>query len=171
LIKAYEYVLRHKYKQAKLILTGKYDDIPGLETYIKSHRLEFDIISLYHLPEYLLAALYAGAEFVINPSLYEGGFPFTFSEGMSVGTPSIMSRIPQVMEIMDRYDSESFLFDPYDWKDMAEKIVYAMDHRQEIIQKQEIIYTDLKRRTWDIVARDYVNAFKYFIAKEEAQSS
>lgn len=163
LLKAYKYLLRNRYKQVKLILTGDYNVMPSLVKFILDNRLEYDVISIPQVSTSHLSVLYACADLVVNPTLYEGGFPFTFAEGMSVGTPSVMGRIPQVMEVMDGCDADDFLFDPYDWRDMAKKIEFGLDNRDRLLQKQTPIYDKMKQRTWGIVAQDYIKAFDYFI--------
>ena len=165
LIKVYNHILRKKYGQVKLILTGNYAHSPEVMNSIIAQRLEYDVLSFSSVSSQLLASLYHCAELVVNPTLYEGGFPFTFSEGMSVGTPSVMSRIPQTEEVFNEFDgADDFLFDPYDWEDMAEKILYGLKHKEELYEKQLPIYEKLKERTWPLVAHEYVEAFEYFMS-------
>jgi len=52
------------------------------------------------LVEFRIAACYKLADLAVNPSLSEGGFPFTFTEALSVGTPVVMARIPVTEEII-----------------------------------------------------------------------
>lgn len=167
LIKAYEYILREKNIPIKLILTGNITLNKDIYDYIKDNRLQYDILSFYNVSNQQLAALYKQAELVVNPTLYEGGFPFTFGEGMSVGTPSIMSDIPQVMEVIKGYDLEDCIFDPYDYKDLASKIIYGLNHREEIYLKQKILYEKLEKRSWEDICKDYQKAFEYFITKDK----
>lgn len=166
LLRAYEYLLRKRYLQVKLVLTGTYFNIPEVLSFIEQRDLEYDVISVASVPTSSLSVLYACADLVVNPTLYEGGFPFTFSEGMSVGTPSVMSDIPQTREVLDGESTESFLFDPYDWKDMAEKIEYGLLHNEQLYAHQLEIFERLSQRTWNVVAEDYVKAFHYFIDKD-----
>ena len=170
LVKAYEHLLRHKYAKIKLVLTGDYS-LPYFEeiyTYVIEHRLQYDILCLYNVTVQELAALYKCAELVVNPTFYEGGFPFTFGEGMSVGTPSVMSDIPQVREVVEPYGlADEMLFDPYDYRAMADKIEYGLQHREELYQKQLPLYQDMAKRTADVVAGEYIAAFETFIGLEE----
>lgn len=164
LVRAYEYLLRRKNVKVKLFLTCDLRVNPEIRDYIYHNRLQNDIIPFYGVPAQLLAALYQCASLVVNPTLYEGGFPFTFGEGMSVGTPSVMGRIPQVTHVTDRYDVEEMLFDPYDYKDIAEKIAYALEHGEELYQKERPMYhQEFEIRTNVAVANEYIEAFQYFI--------
>ena len=171
LVKAFEYLLRKKYKNIKLIITGNLL-VPAAEkvwNYVKAHRLEYDVLAFPDVSAQELAALYHCADLVVNPTLYEGGFPFTFGEGMSVGTPSLMSDIPQVRDVVEKYGlEETMLFDPYDWRALADKIEQALQNRDGLYQKELPMYQDMAKRTGDVVAQEYIEAFEYFIEKDRA---
>ena len=168
LIKAFEYLLRTRFLPIKLFVTGSLSKDETIKKYIIEHSLKNEVISFYNVPAQKLAALYHCAALVVNPTLYEGGFPFTFGEGMSVGTPSVMSDIPQTREVLETAGLEDIMFDPYDWKVMAEKIEYGLNHRDELYQKELPLYQEMAKRTPEVEAEEYVEAFKYFIAQEAA---
>lgn len=168
LVKAYEYLLRRKYCNVKLIVTGDLSQSKELWEYITEKRLQFDILIFYNVSVQELAALYRCATLVVNPTLYEGGFPFTFGEGMSVGTPSIMSDIPQVREVVAAYGlEENMLFDPYDYRALADKLEYGLKHRKELYERELPLYDHLSKRTQGIVCQEYVEAFQHFINLEK----
>lgn len=168
LIKAFEYLLRKRFIPIKLFVTGSLSKDNTIKKYIIEHSLEKEVISFYNVSAQKLAALYHCADLVVNPTLYEGGFPFTFGEGMSVGTPSVMSDIPQTREVLEPAGLEVIMFDPYDWKAMAEKIEYGLNHREEFYQKELPLYQKMAKHTPEVEAAEYVEAFKYFIAQEAA---
>lgn len=173
LVKAYEYLLRKNKISAKLILTGNICSdwsSENLKKYIEEHRLEYDILSLPNVSAQELAALYRCATLVVNPTFYEGGFPFTFGEGMSVGTPSVMSDIPQTREVVEQYGLEDImLFDPYDWKSMAIKVEYGLKNRDSLYQVELPMYRDFEKRTGEVVAAEYIKAFEYFIELDKEE--
>lgn len=169
LVKAYEYLLRKKYVRIKLFFTCNPDDDAEVKEYVFGHRLQYDILFFHQISVQQLAALYKRAELVVNPTLYEGGFPFTFGEGMSVGTPSVMSRIPQVLEMTDDCGWEDYLFDPYDYKDIASKIMYGLEHRMELVSAQKQLFDNMKKRTWEVVGKEYVEVFKYFVEQKDEE--
>lgn len=166
LVKAYEYLLRVKFVPIKLFLTCNLEADQALKKYIYDNRLQYDVLCFYSVNNQQLAALYKCAELIVNPTLYEGGFPFTFGEGMSVGTPSIMSNIPQITEVTQGFETNNYLFDPYDYVDIADKIVYGLENRDELIKKQMPLYEKVAARTWEDVGKEYVQAFEYFINKD-----
>lgn len=171
LIKAYEYLLREKEATFKLVLTC--NPLHGQEvySYIMTHRLQYDVLCFHMVSNQQLAALYACAELVVNPTLFEGGFPMTFSEGMAVGTPSVMGTIPQVTDVVEKYDLEDCLFDPFDYKDMASKIQYGIQNRDSIYKKQLPLYKSLVVSTEEEYGKDYINAFEYFIELDKSEKA
>ena len=163
LVKAYEYLLRHRFIHQKLVVTCNLRSAKELREYIANHELDNEVIGMYDLSANVLAALYCCADLVVNPTLYEGGFPFTFGEGMSVGTPSVMSDIPQVREVLEPEGLEDIMFDPYDWKAMADKIEWALQNKEALYRRELPLYEKLARRTPEAVVEDYVHAFERFI--------
>ncbi|KAI4448791.1 hypothetical protein C823_003318 [Eubacterium plexicaudatum ASF492] len=163
LIKAYQYLLRELKIPVKLFLTGNIRNDPHIYEYVKRQHLQFDVISFPGVSNQQLGALYKCAKLIVNPTLYEGGFNFTFGEGMSVGTPSIMGNIPQVTEVIQGYGLKEYFYDPYNYIDMAEKIAYGLTHIQEIYRLELKLFHDLSGRTWTDVGKEYIQAFKYFI--------
>ena len=165
LLKAYEYLLREKGLTLKLFLTGNinpevYDSVSA---FVFEHGLEHDVLSFPGVPAATLAALYRCADLVVNPSLYEGGFPFTYGEGMSVGTPSLMARSPFDEDVLLGAGLEEITFDPYNWRDLADKIEYWLPRREELYKKELPFYNEMEKRTPDVVAKDYIKAFEHFI--------
>lgn len=168
LVKAYEELLRNRNRNMKLFLTCNLEHYRPLKEYIYEHNLKYDVLCFKSVTNQQLAALYRCAELIVTPTMYEGGFPFTFGEGMSVGTPSVMGNIPQVREVLNGADWEDVLFDPYDYMDMADKIEYALDHKECIYAKEKVIFEQMQKRSWEQVGIEYVQAFHYFLHYNES---
>jgi glycosyltransferase involved in cell wall biosynthesis len=132
--------------------------MPGIKSFISEHKLEYDVICMHGLTEAELAACYNLADLAVNPSLSEGGMPFTFTEALSVGTPVVMGDIKVTREIIvDPELRDATLFDPYDWRAMADKIEWALANRDELYAKQRKFYDDvLSKRTWDDVVDEHI---------------
>lgn len=159
LLRAYEYLIRQAFIPHKLILTGDPNRAPAVADFIREHGLERDVLCLHGLSTRELAACYALADLAVNPSLSEGGFPFTLSEANSVGTPAVMARIPVTEEvIVDPGLGEMMLFDPYDWRDAAKRIEWALINRESLLQAQHDFCARLRQRTWSDVVGDYIEA-------------
>jgi glycosyltransferase involved in cell wall biosynthesis len=157
LLRAYEYLLRRKLIGHKLILTGYFAAVDSVREFIAEHFLENDVLSLHGLTIQELAACYKLADLAVNPSLSEGGCPFTFTEALSVNTPVVMARIPVAEEVLtDPQLQEMTFFDPYNWLDMAQRIEWALNNREQLLSVQKKCYEDLARRTWKDVANEHI---------------
>lgn len=157
LLRAYEYLLRRRYIRQKLILTGNPSLLPEIGEFIRSHDLQNDVLCLHGLSDQELAACYRLATLAVNPSLSEGGCPFTLTEALSVGTPVVMARIAVTEEVViDAKLQDLMFFDPYSWKDMAMKIEWALANRGHLLDQELLFYNNLSKRSWSNVVDDYV---------------
>jgi len=158
LLRAFDHLLKQRYRGYKLVLTGDPKRVPEIAGFIREHNLENDVLCLNGLSVQELAACYRLTDLAINPSLSEGGFPFTFTEAISVGTPVVMARIPVTAEIIGELEFYSDMsFDPYDWRDMADRIEWALDHRDALYARQRAFYgAVLIKRSWRRMVDDYI---------------
>lgn len=159
LLKAYNYLLKKKFIHHKLILTGTRDVLKNVSDYITENNLEKDVLFLSSLSVQELAACYKLADLAVNPTLSEGGCPFTFTEALSVGTPVVMGRIGVTEEVLtDPKLQEMTFFDPYDWKSIADKIEWALDNLDPLREVQLQTYHQLMKRTWEDVVSEHITA-------------
>lgn len=152
-------------RDIRLVLTGNFAHDHYLGQYVREHELEAYVLSAHDLPSELLAAFNACATLSITPTLFEGGFPFTFCEAYSVGTPSILSDIPVIREVVRDLSPEMArrtLFDPYDLEDLIQKATWALDNRALLHDLQADLYRAFP--SWEQVAASYVSA----VLNEEA---
>jgi glycosyltransferase involved in cell wall biosynthesis len=148
LLRAYQHLREAHDLGHKLILTGHPAESHDVRDFVEDARL---------LTARELAACYRLADLAVNPSLSEGGCPFTFGEAMSVETPVLMARIPVTEEVIgDERVRDAMLFDPYDWHELAERILWAVSHRDELYALQKPVYEEIVARTWDDVVGEYV---------------
>jgi len=167
LLRAYEFLLRKRFIGHKLILTCE-PYSRDVSEFIREKRLENDVLFLRGLSTQELAACYHLADLAVNPSLSEGGFPFTFTEALSVETPVVMARIAVTEEIIsDPKMKQTMLFDPYNWEAMAERIEWGIRNREELLKQQKPLYEKLAARTWTHVVDEYINILDRI--SEEAQ--
>jgi len=172
LLRAYEYLVRQRFIPHKLILTGHPTGCKPVEDFIRDYHLERDVLCLHGLTTPELAATYHLADLVVNPSLSEGGFPFTLTESISVNTPVVMARIAVTEEVVqDPALQEMMLFDPYDWQDAAVRIEWALQHRASLLEAQHEFCERLGQRTWRDVVGDYVTVLEHLAAGESPGAS
>lgn len=158
LLRAYEYLLRQRFIGHKLILTGNQYVLPEVDIFIRENNLENDVLCLHGLSSHELAACYRLADLSVNPSLSEGGCPFTFTESLSVNTPVVMANIPVTMEVLDGFClNEVMFFDPYNWRSIADRIEWALNNRQILLDRQRPVYEKLRTRSWNDVVAEYID--------------
>jgi hypothetical protein len=169
LLRAFEHLLRRRYVSCKLVLTGDPDASPETREAVSSLRLGDEVVFLPRLSPRQLAACYRRAALAVNPSMFEAGLPFTFSEAVSVGTPVVMARIPVTTDaIVDPALAGEMLFDPLDWKDMAARIEWALEHRDALLVRQRAFFEGhVGGRTWDVALVDYLAALEDVCASHE----
>ncbi|WEX08342.1 glycosyltransferase [Chelativorans sp. AA-79] len=172
LLRAYEFLLRRRYIGHKLILTG-HGDSPDIKRFIRDHKLERDVLFLHGLSEAQLAALYKLADLAVNPTLSEGGMPFTFTEAVSVGTPVVMSDIEVTREVIKDPDLRAAtLFDPYDWRSVADKIEWALENKNSLYAMQRKFYDNvLSKRTWEDVVAEHIAILDRIVAHQKVVSA
>jgi glycosyltransferase involved in cell wall biosynthesis len=157
LLQAYNYLLRERFIHHKLILTGDPNRLPAIADFIQEYGLAKDVLFLHGLSTPELAACYHLADLAVNPSLSEGGCPFTFTEALSVNTPVVMARIPVTEEILtDPKLQEIMFFDPYDYKDASARIEWGLKNRDVLLSAQREAYAGLRERSWLNVVNEYV---------------
>lgn len=157
LLRAYEHLLRKRLIGHKLVLTGLQSALPRVKEFVINHHMQNEVLFLHGLKIQELAACYHLADLAVNPSLSEGGCPFTFTEALSVGTPVVMAHIPVTEEILTEPALQAAtFFDPYDWRDMAKRIEWALAHRDELLAIQKPSYERLAQRTWQNVVQEHV---------------
>lgn len=151
LIQAFE-IVRKKFPRIQLLIAGKtWSQFADLKFAKHVSWREVSQTSqvkyLGYVAEKDLPDLYAGAEALVLPSLYEG-FGIPAVEAMSIGIPVLASNVASLPEVVA---DAGILFDPMDVKDMADKIelVLSLDEKRkrELIKKGMI---RARRFSWDI---------------------
>ena len=118
-----------------------------------------DLIGLGYVSDDDLRALYDLSDGLVTPTLYEAG-SFPMFEAMMVGRPVACSRIPPLVEQLERDGAEAELFDPNDPADIAAALerVRGMGpiRRARLVRHNR---QAVGRRTWADVADGYMTAF------------
>lgn len=114
-----------------------------------------DIVFTGNIKEEQLQWLYKKATLLLFATEYEGlGLPIL--EAMTVNKPILCSDIPVFREISDE---AMYYFDPLDVDDIAVAIEDALNDPD--FKDKAALYGDvLKRYTWDVSARVFLDAFK-----------
>ncbi|MGT2468001.1 glycosyltransferase [Mesorhizobium atlanticum] len=162
LLRAYRYLRRTRNLPYKLLMTGNWLQSDAVVQFMNENQLHDDVLFVRGLSERELAACYRLATLAVNPSLSEGGMPFTFTEAVSVGTPVVMADIPVSREIITEAKvAERTFFDALDHKDIARVIARALADRDQLFALQQEFYNRcLANRSWKEVVGEYITALE-----------
>lgn len=157
-------ILVKKYKDLSLVLTGNPNDVPEVEMLIRENGLEEKIILVKGVNEQELYSLYKHSSAVPIPTLCEGGFPLQAIEAMAMGSPAVLSDIPNVRERIDCFgltieNCGLCTFDPYDEHDFAQKLQFSLEDRDEVVMNQNTFSEKLLSYTWDDASKEYYDFF------------
>lgn len=83
-------------------------------------------------PADALPAVYAGARALVLPSYYEG-FGLPVLEAMACGTPTIVSNIPALREVVG---DEGWMIDPAEPETITDALRLAVEHPERLAQKR-----------------------------------
>jgi len=104
-----------------------------------------DIFFTGHFPIKSLPELYAGADFVVIPSMYEG-FGMCALEAMACGVPAICARAASLPETAEH---AALYFDPLSAEDMADRMVTVSTDRDIYNECRRLGLERVKAFSWD----------------------
>jgi len=161
LAQAFEHLVRRKRMNLKLVVTGSLSSDPALWSYLVKNGLTVDVISVPNLPSDMLARFFKGARLSVMPSLFEGGFPLTFSESVLEGVPMALSAIPTVRELIPigAAPINKTIFDPTSVTDMIRVMDWCLSNRDEALLLQQEFAKQLLLNTWESAAQKYLDVF------------
>jgi glycosyltransferase involved in cell wall biosynthesis len=126
---------------------------PILERMRNSRRAS-EIRYLSYVPDGQLPALYAGAEALVFPSLYEG-FGFPPLEAMACGTPVVASTGGSLQEVLGDGAAIVNDFDVAHWTETIAQVLANTDRRSDLIARgrqraAQYTWEETARKTWEI---------------------
>ncbi len=132
LIKAF-CIVALKNKSVNLTLIGEGKEEKNLRNLIKKFKLEKRIEIIPPLSKEKLHSLIQNHKILINPSIIES-LSLISIESLLLETPVILSKNPGHLEIAQN-GRFGLLFDPYNEKDLAEKIIFGLENYNKLEQK------------------------------------
>jgi glycosyltransferase involved in cell wall biosynthesis len=155
-------VLRRQGRPIKVVASGAGTDI-------RYHGP--DLIGLGYVSARELQALYEESDGMVQTTLYEAG-SFPMWEAMAVHKPVAISRVPPIVEQVERLGATVELFDPLDPEDVAAALARLWDGSEATTPAAlERNAAATAARSWDDVARDYLELFADLRAGRRAQAA
>jgi glycosyltransferase involved in cell wall biosynthesis len=118
-----------------------------------------DLIGLGYVSARELQALYEESDGMVQTTLYEAG-SFPMWEAFTVNKPVAISRVPPIVEQVERLGATVELFDPLNPEDVAGALARLWDGSEatspEAIERNAAATA---ARTWNDVAGDYLSLF------------
>ncbi|MEW4241085.1 glycosyltransferase family 1 protein [Priestia megaterium] len=147
----------------KLIIVGKKEGFITSDNLVVSlaEELGDKVQFTGYLEDKEMRQMVANADFMVYPSLYEG-FGLPPLEAMACGCPVIASEIASIPEVCS--DKVEYI-NPYDIKDIANKLVYMANNTQ---RKQELSENGIKyskQFSWEQSAQETFNVIKEVLEK------
>ena len=156
LIEAFS-IFHKQNKSTELVIAGPKDDLyfPEIKTLAQKKGLGKIVHFTGFFPEKDFGKLFSAARAFVFPSFYEG-FGIPPLEAMSVGVPTMVAKSSSLPEVCG---DASLYFDPYDWKDIAQKMVEILNPQ---VQKVLIAKGEKQWRifSWDRVGAVYFDCIK-----------
>jgi glycosyltransferase involved in cell wall biosynthesis len=136
---------RTKYPHRLVIAGGDSNNAAKVREAAASSAWRADIFFTGHFPSKNLPELYAGADFVVVPSMYEG-FGMGVLEAMACGVPAICARAASLPETAEH---AALYFDPFDVEDMADRMVTVSTDRNIYNDCRNLGLERAKAFSWD----------------------
>ena len=155
LIKVYQENFQDDYEL--IVIGGKWRNVDLAKKY-QCSKIRF----FTGVPEEDLIAIYNMASVFVFPSFYEG-FGIPVLEGMACGVPVVTSNVSSMPEVGG---DAAIYFDPYDEKDMAEKIGMVLSDEQ---LREKMIAKGLqkvKEYSWEKCAKETLRVYEEVINVE-----
>jgi glycosyltransferase involved in cell wall biosynthesis len=126
---------------------------------VESMGLAGDVTFTGYVPDEELPALYAAADALLMPSLYEG-FGFPLLEAMACGTPVVCSRASSLPELAG---DAALLVDPDDSEAFAAAITRLIQEPQLASTLRQRGLLHARQFTWEAAARQTSQLYHHVV--------
>jgi len=122
-----------------------------LEEMIQKNNLQDNIFLLGSVSDKMKKDLYASAEIIILPSLYEP-FGIVILEAMAFGKPIITSNLGGIKEIL-KNNFDGILINPNDEKLLLDKIIFLLENEKKRKELSKNAKNSVQRFDWDNIIK------------------
>lgn len=152
-------IFKEKRQDYKLVLAGKNGWLSAeYRQMVKDLEIEDDVVFTGYVVGDEIGSLFAGADFFVLPSLYEG-FGTTVLEAFASGVPAIVSNVSSIPEIAG--DAAEFV-NPLDVQNIADamlKLAADENLKQSLREKGK---KQIEKFNWEKCARETLEVYKSF---------
>jgi len=134
-----------KYPHRLVLAGGDSTNAAAVKEAVAESPWRNDIFVTGHFPLKNLPELYAGADFVVCPSIYEG-FGMGVLEAMACGVPVVCARAASLPEVAEH---AALYFDPFDIDDMADRMVTVSTDRDIYNECRRLGLERAKAFSWE----------------------
>ncbi|MCS6976154.1 MAG: glycosyltransferase family 4 protein [Gemmatales bacterium] len=142
-----------------VVCTGKGELPSDLADLIAERNLQQHVRFLGLVNRDELRALYGLSTATVVPSLHEG-FGLPVLEALACGALLTCSDLPSFRELLDGVEDAVILFDSRNPDDVARAVAQTLRDRDRLANAQRRAVRKLAQRTWEDVARDYLEVFR-----------
>ena len=155
-------ILKNEFPDLKLVLTGDPKDTPLVEESIDKFKLYDRVLVKKDLTNEEMYSLFASASASAISSLFEGGFPLQAIEALRLDVPVTIADTEFSIERIEfmGFSKENCgipIFNPYNENDLADKLRYLLNNKEEAIKSQKNIKEKMLSYTWKDVANIFYN--------------
>ena len=136
---------RTKFPHRLVLAGGDSNNASVVREAAASSQWRSDIFFTGHFPVKNLPELYAGADFVVIPSIYEG-FGMGVIEAMACGVPALCARAASLPETAEH---AALYFNPHDAEDMADRMVTVSTDRDIYNECRRLGLERVKAFSWE----------------------
>jgi glycosyltransferase involved in cell wall biosynthesis len=136
---------RTKYPHRLVLAGGDSNNAAKVKEAAAASSWRKDIFFTGHFPLKSLPELYAGADFVVLPSMYEG-FGMSAVEAMASGVPVVCARAASLPETTEH---AALYFDPKNAEDMADRMVTISSDREVYRKCRDLGLERAKSFSWE----------------------
>jgi len=141
-----------------LLLTADVRNQSTVFDVIRKHSLWDRVLPLPRLSQSLHALSLAASDLSITASRFEGGFPFVFSESVSVGTPVVMADTAITRSMAPPNLRPRMLFDTNRVSEIARVVGKALADKTLYREQSRVLFSMKQQRSWGDVLREFVTA-------------
>ncbi len=117
------------------------------------------IIFMRGVSDGVMGWLYEHASMLCLTSTMEGNFPPQVFEAITSNTAVVSTRLPMITEILNDDSDKLLLCDPMDKGGFVEKVLWALDHPEEVRRRQIIAHDRLMAHSSDERFQESLYAF------------